>query len=185
MTDGTRSFVDESKGKCLQPSHKRPFLSQPTTTTTRISLYKSRMYIKTALKRGFHVQVSRAKAPEGKIGGDLNTIVAFETPELVQARLVHCARCAPSVREKYFPAAKRCRPAKTGFRQTDDRQHGRGNVLTVSTGEGTFWSNSVPRDVLQHGRGNVLWCYCSLSRAGRFLHSLRTVEMARGEAQAE
>ena len=163
MTDGTRSFVDESKGKCLQPSHKRPFLSQPTTTTTRISLYKSRMYIKTALKRGFHVQVSRAKAPEGKIGGDLNTIVAFETPELVQARLVHCARCAPSEREKNFPAAKRCRPAK----------------------EGTFWSNSVPRDVLQHGRGNVLWRYCSLSRAGRFLHSLRTVEMARGEAQAE
>ena len=158
MTDGTRSFVDESKGKCLQPSHKRPFLSQPTTTTTRISLYKSRMYIKTALKRGFHVQVSRAKAPEGKIGGDLNTIVAFEAPELVQARLVHCARCAQSVREKNFPAAKRCRPAKTGFRQTDDRQH---------------------------GRGNVLWRYCSLSRAGRFLHSLRTVEMTRGGAQAE
>lgn len=123
MTDGTRSFVDESKGKCLQPSHKLPFLSQPTTTTTRISLYKSRLCIKTALKRGFHVQVSRTKAPEGKMGGDLNTKVAFEAPELVQARLVHCARCAPSAREKNFPASKRCRPGKTGFRQIAAHRH--------------------------------------------------------------
>ena len=77
MRDGTKSYVEESKGKCLQPSHKLPFLSQPTTTTTRISLYKSRLYIKMTLKRGFHVQVSRAKAPKGKMGGDLNTKVAF------------------------------------------------------------------------------------------------------------
>ena len=123
MTDGTRSYVEESKGNCLQPSHKLPFLSQPTTTTTGISLYKSRLYIKTTLKRGFHVQVSRTKAPEGKMGGDLNIKVAFEAPELVQARLVHCARCAPSAREKFFPASKRCHPAKTGPRQTAAHRH--------------------------------------------------------------
>ena len=151
-------FVEESKGKRPQPSHKRPFLSQPTTTTTRISLSKSRLYLRTSLKRGFHVQVPRAKAPEGKIGGDMNTKVTIEAHELAQARLVHCARCAPSARVMSFPAAKRCRPAKTGFRQTDDRQH---------------------------GRGNVLWRYCSLSRAGGFLHSLHSVEMTRGGAQAE
>ena len=149
-------FVEESKGKRPQPSHKRPFLSQPTTT--RISLSKSRLYFRTSLKRGFHVQVPRAKVPEGKIGGDMNTKVTIEAHELAQARLVHCARCAPSARVMSFPAAKRCRPAKTGFRQTDDRQH---------------------------GRGNVLWRYCSLSRAGGFLHSLHSVEMTRGGAQAE
>lgn len=177
MTDGTRSFVDESKGKCLQPSHKLPFLSQPTTTTTRISLYKSRLCIKTALKRGFHVQVSRTKAPEGKMGGDLNTKVAFEAPELVQARLVHCARCAPSARERVFSGIEEMPPGKDGVSPNSRTSTPAGRLSGTTGGApradiglwrtatiGTTRRSSLP--VRQFGGGALARCYPS-KRTGR------------------
>ena len=52
-------------------------------------------------------------------------------------------------------------------------------LVSTSTAEGSFWGVFVTCGVLQHGGGNVWRPFCSLPRAGRFLRSLRSVEMTR------